>query len=270
MPLKMRMGAPVYGGPAKSPYAGSVALAMRGALLGTAIALAAAPAAGAEVFWANKYQDAIGHAASGGTDPDPHFIPLAPQSHPVGVAIDRGHVYWTSYELPDAIGRANLDGTGAEPAFITGAADPVGLAVDGAHVYWTNARSGTIGRANLDGSCVDQSFITRAHRPYGLAVEGGHIYWTNLNTGQIGRANIDGTAVDQGFIGGVPNPTSLAADSGHLYWVRNESNGATDGAVGRVRLDGSVSEPDFIPLSGQIPWGVGVDAGHLYWSNPRD
>jgi sugar lactone lactonase YvrE len=54
------------------------------------------------------------------------------------------------------IGRANLDGTGANPNFITSATNPDGLAVDGSHIYWANSGSTTIGRANLDGTGVDQ------------------------------------------------------------------------------------------------------------------
>jgi hypothetical protein len=39
------------------------------------------------------------------------------------------HVYWTNLDT-SAIGRANLDGMGADPTFITGAASPGGVAVD--------------------------------------------------------------------------------------------------------------------------------------------
>ena len=66
------------------------------------------------------------------------------------------------------IGRANLDGSGVDQSFITGA--QVGVAVDSQHVYWTNSSSDAIGRANLDGSGVDQSFITGAQ--VGVAVDG--------------------------------------------------------------------------------------------------
>ena len=75
------------------------------------------------------------------------------------MAVDGAHIYWTSL-LSNPIGRANLDGTGAEPSFITGASEPVGVAVDGAHVYWTNHPTATIGRANLNGTGAEPSFIT--------------------------------------------------------------------------------------------------------------
>ena len=47
---------------------------------------------------------------------------------PAGLAVDSGHVYWAN-TLTDTIGRANLDGTGANQSFITGASTPVGVAV---------------------------------------------------------------------------------------------------------------------------------------------
>jgi hypothetical protein len=49
------------------------------------------------------------------------------------VAVDGGHVYWSNidYDVDSgSIGRANLDGTGVEPSFITGADYPCGVAVD--------------------------------------------------------------------------------------------------------------------------------------------
>ena len=80
--------------------------------------------------------------------------------------------YWTNSHS-DAIGRANLDGSGPNQSFITGASNPFGVAVDRAHVYWTNFVAGTIGRANREGSGKNQSFITGANYPNGVAVEGG-------------------------------------------------------------------------------------------------
>ena len=86
------------------------------------------------------------------------------------VAVPARHLYWTNFNT-GTIGRANVDGTGANQGFITGASLPVGVAVDAAHVYWTNVGTGTIGRANLDGTGANQSFITGARDPAGVAVD---------------------------------------------------------------------------------------------------
>jgi virginiamycin B lyase len=49
-------------------------------------------------------------------------------SIPRGVAVDAGHVYWVNAGT-NTIGRANLDGTGANQSFIGGASFPFGVAV---------------------------------------------------------------------------------------------------------------------------------------------
>jgi virginiamycin B lyase len=127
---------------------------------------------------------------------------------------------------PGTIGRANLDGSGVNPSFITGANSPLGVEVDGLHLYWANNTAGTIGRANLDGSGVDQSFITDAQDPGDLgvldvAVGAAHVYWTIYLeipisedefeiSGKIGRANLDGSGADPSFITGAVDPEGLA------------------------------------------------------------
>jgi virginiamycin B lyase len=88
------------------------------------------------------------------------------------VAVDAGHVYWANV-VAGTIGRANLDGTGANQSFIGGASRPRGVAVDARHVYWTDEATGTIGRANLDGTDANHSFIGGASAPFGVAVGPG-------------------------------------------------------------------------------------------------
>ena len=98
-----------------------------------------------------------------------------------GQAVVFPHVYWTNHGALNVpcettvctIGRANLDGTGADQSFVTGATKPAGVAVYSNYVYWANAFAGTIGRANLDGTGVEQGFITGASAPAGVAVDAG-------------------------------------------------------------------------------------------------
>ena len=168
-------------------------------------------------------------------------------------------IYWTSSNS-NAIGRANLDGTGVNQSFITGASGPAGVAVDGQHVYWANNSNGPIGRANLDGTGVNQSFIT-AQFPDGVAVDGQHVYWTNLQSTTIGRANLDGTGVDQSFITADSDPSGVAVDGQHIYWSNFNS-----GTVGRSNLDGTGVDQSFI-TGASHPDGVAVDGQHVYWTN---
>jgi hypothetical protein len=128
------------------------------------------------------------------------------------VAVDSAHVYWTNGGT-NAIGRANLDGTGVNQTFITGAANPQGVAVDSAHVYWANGSSGTIGRADIGGSGANQSFIS-AGNPLGVAVDSAHVWWANGATfSATGQANLDGAFVNQRFISTISSPTAVAVDA---------------------------------------------------------
>ena len=52
---------------------------------------------------------------------------------PMGVAVDSAHVYWTEF-TNRSIGRANLDGTGVNPNFITGA--PIAAVAVAAQHHW--------------------------------------------------------------------------------------------------------------------------------------
>ena len=179
----------------------------------------------------------------------------------------RANVYWTNGSTY-TVGIAQLNGTGADQSYISGAKLPYGVAVDSAHIYWANSNTGTIGRANLDGTGVNQSFIT-ANSPAGVAVDGAHIYWTNFNaapTGSIGRANSDGTNVIQNFITTVRNPVGVAVDSAHIYWANTSST--KGGGIGRANLDGSGVNQFFISVNPDISNVVGVAAPPSSWAIP--
>jgi len=182
------------------------------------------------------------------------------------------HVYWSDNGTNDShgttIGRADVDGTGADQNFISDASSPTAVAVDAGHVYWANLWASTIGRANLDGTGADQNFITGADVPRGLAVDASHVYWTNPNLGTIGRANLDGTGVDQNFItlGPAAHPFGLAVDTNHVYWTNSNLTNPNAGTIGRASLDGTSVNPGFI-TSANSPAGVAVDSTHIYWSN---
>jgi hypothetical protein len=181
------------------------------------------------------------------------------------VASASASVYWAN-STANAIGRANLDGSGVNQRLVTGANDPFGVAVDAQHLYWTNFGSGsphgsTIGRANLDGSGAEQRFITGADDPSATTVDGQHIYWTNIASGTIGRANLNGTGIDQSFITGASAPVSVAVDGQHVYWGSGGSN-----AIGRANLDGTGVNQSFITGADGLA-GLAVDGQHIYWGN---
>jgi len=163
-----------------------------------------------------------------------------------------------------AIGRANIDGSGAQPNFIPTTAR--WTAVDSGHVYWSNTAAGTIGRAEVDGNNPEPSFIAGLENPEGLAVDSGHIYWAEAGDraeghGTIGRATLGGAGVEKEFIAGAGDPHGVAVSSEYVYWTNGAS---TD--IGRATIAGASPEQSFIERGeGEHPWGVGVNATNLYW-----
>ena len=211
-------------------------------------------------------------------------------------------VYWANYDA-GTIGRANLDGTGANQSFITGASIPVGVAVDGGHVYWANAGTNSIGRANLDGTGANQSFITGASALAG---------WRSTPPTSTGPTSARARSGAPTWTARAPTRASspapatrcgVAVDAGHVYWT-NAGTGHdrarqpgrhgrqpelhhrrqptrrgggrrrprllgqhVRGTIGRANLDGTGVNQSFI-TGASSPRGVAVDAAHVYWANP--
>jgi virginiamycin B lyase len=173
-------------------------------------------------------------------------------------------VYWANDDQT-SIGRAKINGSGANNNFITGVAGVHGIAVDSKFIYWTTLSSGTssIGRANLDGSGVNNQFITtNVTAPDSIAVTSSAIYWTNqlgMTGSSIGRANLDGGNPNLNFIPGPVNPCGLAADSNALYFFTDATH------IGRAGLDGNGVDRTFVTIPDRF-CGIAVDPSFLYWS----
>ncbi len=172
-------------------------------------------------------------------------------------------VYWANGTTPGSIGRAKINGTGANNNFITGLDQPTGVAVDSKFIYWTEGGN-RIGRANLDGSSPNLNFITTGvTNPLGLAVTANSgIYWLNHVVGErVGHADIDGSnPVDNFFMTGSIDSCGLGADQSFVYWL----NTSGDLRIGRAALSGAGPDPNFITVP-SAGCGVAVDSSFLYW-----
>jgi hypothetical protein len=172
-------------------------------------------------------------------------------------------VYWAN-ETPGSIGRAKINGTGANDKFITGLDQPRAVAVDSKFIYWIEGGTNRIGRANLDGTGVNLSFITTGvSGSLGLAVTANSgIYWLNrMAPDVVGHANIDGSDPVGNFFGtGSIDVCGLAADQSFLYWL----NTSGDLRIGRAALSGAGPDPNFITVA-NAGCGVAVDPTFLYW-----
>ena len=179
-------------------------------------------------------------------------------------------VYWASAGQT-TIGRAKLNGTAVNNAFIKGLTNVHGVAVDSTHVYWTQGSGATssIGRANLDGSGANASFIPNsaglnfaaASPQAAIAVNTNGVYWANTGTTTIGRANIDGSAPNSTLIN-VPGASicGIAASDSFVYWL-NKSIGPR---IGRAGADGSSPNPSFI-TGVTASCGLAANSSFLYY-----
>jgi hypothetical protein len=177
-------------------------------------------------------------------------------------------VYWASNDPVNSIGRAKINGTGANNALIGGLVDPRAVAVDSKFIYWTENGADRIGRANLDGTGPNSSFITtNVSDPTGIAVTQSGIYWANtgISADSIGHANIDGSNPVASFIFPAGDNTfGVATDQSFVYWL--DSAPSPNGRIGRAALGGGTPEESFIPGIGTGE-GVAVDPSFIYWTN---
>jgi virginiamycin B lyase len=161
------------------------------------------------------------------------------------------------------VGRANLDGTASEPAFIDigGGTSPCGVATTATHIYWADINDDLIGRANIDGTGVDPDFINTSgtgDEPCHIAIDDNFVYWTNrLAPGGVARAELDGDNPEQ-LVNTVNGASGVAVNDTHVFW--GDLNSAS---IGRANLDGGSPNPGFISLSA-FPEGVAIDATFIY------
>ena len=182
-------------------------------------------------------------------------------------------VYWASGGQT-TIGRAKLNGSGVNNAFISGLSNVGGVAVDSKFIYWTQGQgaTSTIGRANLDGTGVNPNFIPHAagvqdfdNPPAhaGIAVNSSSIFWGNTGSALIGKANIDGSSPVGNLVQSGPDPScGIAADQNFVYWLDT----GLGQSIGRATVGGSNRQTSFINgVTGSC--GVAADPNFLYWGS---
>ena len=224
----------------------------------------------------------IGRANLDGTGVDPDFISTRTYAGNA-MAVDDAHIYWVSkvsdpsptnpFGQPNTgtIGRANLDGTGVDPDFISGIGYPRGVAVDGAHVYWddthptvTPTGACPTSRSGAPTSTARASIRASSNPAAGTGWRSTTPTFTGAAPRSIHRASLDGTGVELGFIDLQRSNTvfELAVNGSHIYWIGVV--GPSRIAIGRANLDGSRVTNKLItgfnPFGGSDPTGLALDA----------
>jgi 6-phosphogluconolactonase (cycloisomerase 2 family) len=193
---------------------------------------------GTYLYWGDRNAnriDRISLNAPSGTSPT---VIVAGANQPYGVAISGSHIYWTQQGA--TIGRANLDGTGVNSAFLsTGFSQLVGLAADGSNLWIGDQGSSQILRVGLDASGNTTgtlaAIVSGTNRPFGMSTDGTYIYWSNQGSGAVGRSLLDGSGATQSFVSGgnvlwtaavVPASTTASVAGSTIYF-----NGSVAGSL---------------------------------------
>jgi hypothetical protein len=208
----------------------------------------------------------------------------------VSTAAVQAYIYW-GQEQPygQGVGRAGLDGSGADNGYIPGPGGTYaftrGVAADGTDVYWgnNNPHSTTgfappvIGRRDLAASSDNQAFTAVTGQTItSLALAGGYLYYTsnNQDTSEVGRTPAIGGQQFQSItsIFGEPNPHTcgVTADEKYVYWANRTTNSIGRAELANFGTAGQVVEGDWLPLPDppgitSLPCGVAVDGTYVYW-----
>ena len=174
----------------------------------------------------------------------------------ISVGAAQAFIYW-GQEQPYGmgIGRAGLDGSGADNGYIPGPGGTYaftrGVAADGTDVYWgnNNPHSTTgfappvIGRRHLADSSDNQAFTAVTGQSVtGMAMSGGYIYYTSnsQDTSEVGRTpSIGGQQLSRSLLSSA-NPTRTPAV---LPRTTNTSTGRIAPPTASVALSSPTSPP---------------------------
>ena len=197
------------------------------------------------VFWAaGGGGNTIGRANIDGSSPNDNFITGTEQ--PCGLTVNDTHVYWF-HTSPNAIARANIDGTGAVDLFPISAL-ACHLALNDSFVYWGGGNN-AVGRAGLDGSAPNETFIGGlSSYACGGGVNSKYVFWSHGSGTTVGRANLDGSGIDDAFITGADGPCGVAVD----VEAKAPSNAFTFGKVKRNKKKGTATLEVNVPGAGTL------------------
>lgn len=201
------------------------------------------------IYWTqgDATNGSIGRANLNGSTPNQLFIPHeAGVGDPSGIAVTPSSVYWQ--HDGNRIGRANIDGTGVDPDFITTSSTACGLTADSSFLYFLGSGGTQIGRAALDGSSVTPDFASIPEAFCGLSADYNYLYWGSDGGNTIGAVPVGGGAPDPGYLeagtmGG--GPSGVAVNSQFIFWGNYDT-----GAIARAAINGSAAKPGFIPDAG--------------------
>ena len=149
-----------------------------------------------------------------------------------------------------------------------------GIAATADHIFWTqDFEDGAIYRADMNGA--NKTLLARDSYPENGLILGEHYYWANQQG--IARIGLDGSELDLTYLAlpgtlynadkGFVEPAAdgaLATDGSYFYFANCFAN-----AIGRIAVDGSDLDVDFIASHDGCVFTMAVAGGYIFWDNDQ-
>ena len=165
--------------------------------------------------------------------------------------VDADHIYWPHF---GDIGRANLDGTGIDPSFISASPLPfVGaMVVDADHIYWRAPVRSPAPTSTAPASTGASSPTPRLRtsRSTPSTSIGARRCSASLGPARGRSPGLTSTARASTTASSIlgDSAVGLAVDEGHIYWGALDGiYGRAIGRIGRANLDGTSIDPASSP-----------------------
>jgi hypothetical protein len=193
-------------------------------------------AVGEYLYWSdNGY---IGRASASGAPAQTGWLWYAtPGMTNTAVWADPNYLYWAgTTSTGSTIGRIALNGSSANPAFVSNTVipnavvNPTAITADGARIYWVNQNASMISAANVaSGLQITQDYLDLpGQQAIGLAETGNGFYWTNTSGTYIGLASLAPAVTNSQFVNTLAAATDIAVSR---YALTTTKAGAGAGTV---------------------------------------
>ncbi|WP_437983899.1 ABC transporter permease [Sorangium sp. So ce117] len=190
---------------------------------------------GDSVYWATQTPAAVWRAKADGSQAVAELV--APDDHPIGVAVDATHVYWSNYWSRQIL-RKTRDPLGeTAEVFAETNGNPTTLVLANGVVHWVTDTNGAVQSKATSAAPSAPPFTTTVDAQAvakSLAVDDEFVYWTvymnSEGKGEVRRAHL-GMGDMITLTTGQPYFFEIAVDCGSIYWNVNNVEDEEEGVV---------------------------------------
>ncbi len=151
---------------------------------------------------------------------------------------------------------------------------PVAVAVGGEELFWLADFTGEVEGCASDGGVFSVGVNGASGRD--LVIDDTFVYWGAAidlgEDGRISRAPRSGAGPSELLGSAQGEPVSLAIDSARIYWTawqRQTDGGVVTAGVYSCPSTGCGAGATTVAASQDLPRGIAVDDGALYWGRER-